>query len=528
MRTNQCICAFVLLVLATNAGAVAPRDIRPQLDKLVAAELLLSADGFMEPPGPARQEELSALLARDPRVAAAPELTRELVLRVVYENVVRHRTTVDEARSLVTHYTDSGSVPASKVIAHLVQLALPYAMDAGLCTGDPLSDEGVACAFAFAPAGAPEGTVSGSFGEGLGAVAVPMVEPGMLLFEVLSGCAPGDEACRELATPLLGSGETASGIGSALLAKAVHGWFKDFDYGRLLTLTGIGTAAAQTVYSRTWSGQDAGTEYGRYQSLAFRLDYGSGHYIRLRCGFYSGFSCDLWGEIVAAGNLKYLVSGSDMLIGVLPFAFHCPVDCVFTGMAGLAASWANDRWLGGSKTLDPQSFLTSNVDSVQLRNAGSVARHTARGACGVVPMPYENRPSHQAYKTESKDIPYGENFDLNPHTSFQMPPTDPLTPLLSHNMDPVPTRAKAELPAVSCNPLPIKLDFVWTYEFLLVSAWNPNVIFSALDNLNVINFCGADQIWQWYGAPGSGSKGLPALSWTFAFIGGHQPYLPGF
>ena len=150
------------------------------------------------------------------------------------------------------------------------------------------------------------------------------------------------------------------------------------------------------------------------------------------------------------------------------------------------------------------------------------------GACGVVPMPYENRPSHQAYKTESKDIPYGENFDLNPHTSFQMPPTDPLTPLLSDNMDPVPTRAKAELPAVSCNPLPIKLDFVWTYEFLLVSAWNPNVIFSALDNLNVINFCGADQIWQWYGAPGSGSKGLPALSWTFAFIGGHQPYLPGF
>jgi hypothetical protein len=164
--------------------------------------------------------------------------------------------------------------------------------------------------------------------------------------------------------------------------------------------------------------------------------------------------------------------------------------------------------------------------SAQLRGSGSYARHTAKGLCGVAPVPYQARPSHAALQAFENQIPYSEHFDFKPHTSFQVPPTDPLVPVVSTNMDPVPTRATAQLPKVSCQPLPIEVNFVWTYDFLMEVSWNLNVMFSGMENYNVANLCGADEIWTWHGQYYSGRRGLPTIDWTAGFAGGHPPYLP--
>jgi hypothetical protein len=216
-----------------------------------------------------------------------------------------------------------------------------------------------------------------------------------------------------------------------------------------------------------------------------------------------------------------------MIFAHLPVSFHCPEYCIWAGLVGYAASAVNDKWLGGDPFFDPFEYLlfVASPQYSQLRGSGSYSKHTAKGGCGVLPAPYQTRLTHHGASAAKDQYPYSQYFDFSFHTSFQAPPTNPLVPLLSTNMDPTPTLASASLPQISCNPLPITVDFTWTYNLLMVMAWNSNVIFSGLDNYNPINWCGNDQFWTWYGAHYSSLRGLPTVNWTAGFKGGHLPYI---
>lgn len=506
------ICSVVTVLMSSpfllatgNVKAVSPEELRDQLDEIIKLEVRIDPtdEKFSN-----RRTELLNLLVNDRRVIEAPRLDRNLILKVVHDNVVKYRTTVDEAIGLADFYTEKLlTAPDPKTVSHLLQLTLPYVKDAGLCSGDPFSETGASCAFYFVPETSSEvvkvgGRLSGSriplkeeFSE---LRAVPKESE---LHRVLSGCPRGDQACRDAALPLI------SGEAIPLKAKAIP--------------------------ANHW-----GSKYGREEgsrSLGFRgtqitLDYVLGFYTRYRCDISVSIylaACHVWGEFYAAFNAKYLVAGSDTVMVVVPFILFCPYACAYGAVVGVAADMINDKWLGGSSSFDIAEYLTWAAYSRggQLRGEGSYAVHTVRGSCGVLPMPYQTRPSYQAIK-ESEDLSrHSERFDAKFQTHYQVPPLDPTVPLLSTNMDPVPSRAIARLPEPSCNPLPITIDFVWTYDFLMVRAWEPNIMFSGTDNYNPTHYCGADQIWTWHGQYYGGNFGLGSFDFTAAFLGGHLPYL---
>lgn len=495
---------FCLLALPNQVNALAPGETREQLNQLLTLELGVEP---ADEKTAERKRELLNLLVNDRRVVEAPSLTKRLVLQVVHDEVIQYRTTTREAASLADYYTERLlTAPDPKTVSSFLQLLLPYSREAGLCDGDPFGESGATCGFHFVPReSASVVDVAGRLSD----TTIPMKEdfrewpaapPGSRLRQVLSGCPRGDQACRDEALPLI----TSEHVPLRVKAILAEWWGSD-------------------------SGRDEGSRTLGYGSTRITLDYAIGFYYRYRCGFGSGHlvSCTVWGEFYAAFDAKYLVAGSDTVMAVVPFILICPETCIWGGLVSFTSDFVNDKWLGGGSSFDPASYGLWAAESGggQLRGSGSRAVHTVRGLCGVLPMPYQTRPSYQAIK-ESEDLnSHSERFDAKFQTHYQVPPLNPTVPLLSTNMDPTPSLAVARLPEPSCNPLPITIDFVWTYNFLMVRAWEPNLIFSGLDNYNPTHYCGADQIWTWHGQAYSGNFGLGTFDFTVGFAGGHLPYL---
>lgn len=521
---------------SNNANALSPAQVSYQLDSLIAAEILNPAAELKRSLSRAEKDNLLQMLNGDSRVASARNLDKHLVVQVVHDYTFRHRVSLDQARSLGSYYTDKiGATPSPVPVTELLQLVMPYMRDAGLCHGDPLSEVGATCAFVFVPGGSDNRKVSvtGNFDAPgtKGKIDLSPVQPGTDLYKVMAGCASSDNPCRDAASPLVGASIGATkGMRVSRLdrVKPLRNTSSSVDV--LLSLIGIAPAMAELAYNGDYSGGDSDETELRSGSLTVaRFAYMYGYYFRYRCGFLSsGAGCEGWGEFYAAGNLKYGVSGSDNVMAVLPLALICTNTCFFSGVTQFAASYISAEWLGGTPSFDPLAYLlyAADIQYWQLRGAGSYIQHTALGGCGVIPMPYETRLSYQLLDQYWDQMPYSQ-YVGGFHTSYQIPATNPLVPALSTNMDPQPTMVSAMLPEISCAQiLPITVNFTWTYNFLMEIAWNTNVIFSGLDNLNTTNYCGPDEIWAWHGAAYGGKHGLPGIDWTASFAGGHLPYLP--
>lgn len=480
--------AIFCVFYGSTTSAVSGDDLVRQLDVLIEQER--QSDSLF----PAQSASaLLALLQVDERVAQAPALTKDLVARVVLDDFVRAKTSVKEAQALADLHVKKLPIALDPESAtRLLEILVPYVQAEGFCSGDPLSVEGASCAFFYAPAefggeisfaGAYESPQDGAL------VNIPTASATSAVYEILSGCTDGNEFCA--LSPL-----------SSLLSPV----------------------QTMAFTSGSVSGSDSGTRDANYSTFRVRVPWAAWWYFKYTCTF----SCKVWGEIYAAGNIQYLANASDSFAAHLPMVLYCSGSCYWHTVGDyILDALGFQHAPSGQEMLD---FMVDHADHRygQIRQSGSYLRHIEKSPC-MIAQPYETRPAYRYFQEWKSDLPYSQFVDWDFQTNFQEQSTSPTTALMSTNMVPLPTSATGPTPQINQSFLanlqtPVTVDRTWTYNFTEVRGWMANLIFAGADNAAYpTNPCGTDLSWIWHGQASSGKYSMPTVDWTFSVYGSHAP-----
>lgn len=375
----------------------------------------------------------------------------------------------------------------------------PQMREAGLCSGDIFSPEGVTCAFTV---GSPEADI--------GAEA-----DGSPVTRVTSGTPLGDTLSK---TP----------------------------FGGLIT--GIDPVFDPTIQGFTRSDHGSGSDDVNYNYMGYVGIYGQyAYYYAWQYHCTDALVCRASVEGEGTINGQYLASGSDMIFGAAGVGIYCSFECVSETLLNYAI---------GRDVIDV--IMKRGERRYQPIHNESKAYQITIPTCTAQEYPYGESPVYLALKDKGYDLPYDSGVTLRFGTTNQYSYKSTTASILPQTTQgaTIPFVSLNSLyPAANREALflgPVGYDAYgtlqtvgeltahrWNYYFFQLQTWSFNVIFSALQNADAADLCYAkvyadnvttpglpsaygNQFWGWYGGAASGDYDLPTVALIFGFRGGHK------